>query len=217
MSAAALKAIQPRCSGGAFTAAHRARRTFTTEAMVALRDKGLTRKQAAAVLGVSDDAISARCRSDGVVWSQPSGLARYDDATFRRLWSCLSISSDEIGASVGVTGAAVRWRAKTLGLPTRVKNRRRKHDPELLREMWESGVRCADIARHFKMAHGACASVAARNLGLPPRVRGASGFRNGGWAENITLEQFMETRIARALAKVAAVEQQALHRLRGCK
>lgn len=196
---------------------HSARRKFSTEAMVALRDKGLTRKQAADELGVTGDAISARCRADGVVWSQPSGLARYDDATFARLWSCLSISTDEIGASVGVTGAAVRWRGKQMGLPTREKNRRRKYDPKLLREMWAEGVRCADIARYFKMSHGACASIAARNLGLPPRVRGASGFRNGGWAENITLEQFMEARIARALAQLTEVEQQAARRSRGGK
>ena len=190
----------------AFTEAHRARRKFTTEAMLALRDEGLTRQQAAARLGVTDCAIHVRCKAEGIVWAPRSGLARYDDATFSRLWSCLDITTDEIAASAGVTRQAVTYRAQRLGLPSRAKNRRRKHDPALLTEMWHAGVRCADIARHFGMSHSSCASTASRKLGLPLRERGASGYRNGGWAANITLEQFMEERMARALARAAQAE-----------
>lgn len=193
----------------AFTEAHRKRRKFTTEAMLALRDEGLSMQQAAARLGVSDAAIGVRCRTEGIVWAPPKGLARYDDATFARLWGCLEITRDEIAASVGVSPQAVQWRAKQMGLPSREKNRRRKYDPALFEEMWRAGVRCADIARHFGMAHGACVSTAARNRGLPKRVRGASGFRNGGWAANITLEAFLEARMARALEQAAQAEREA--------
>ena len=193
----------------AFTEAHRARRKFTTAAMLALRDEGLTRQQAAAHLGVSDSAVGVRCKAEGIVWAPPKGLARYDDPTFARLWSCLDISRDEIARSAGVSPQAVTWRARQLGLPSRARGRRRKHDPALLTEMWNAGVRCADIARYFGMVGHASVSTAARKLGLPPRVRGASGFRNGGWTTNITLEEFMEARMARALERVAQAERDA--------
>lgn len=179
----------------AFQAAHRARRRFATIDMLALRDSGLAPKEAAARLGVTRAAIYARCRAEGIVWGAVAGLARYDDETFKRLWLCLTIGTEEIAQSVGVTRQAVTYRAKRMGLPLRTKNRLRKARPEELAAMWRAGVRCADIARHFGMAHGACVSTAARHLGLPPRVRGAAGFRNGGWAENITLEQYLEEQL----------------------
>lgn len=180
----------------AFIDAHRKRRHFTTDELLELRERGLTRKQAAERLGVTSAAVYARCRAEGIDWPVRVGLARYDDETFKRLWSCLTIGTDEIAASAGVTRAAVCYRARMLGLPSRKKNRRRKAEPKLLEEMWLAGVRCADIARHFKMSHGACVSTAARKLGLPPRNRGSAGFRNGGWAKNITIEEFMQLKLA---------------------
>ena len=192
--------------GNVFIQAHRARRRFSSAEMLALRDAGLTKKEAAVQLGVTAPAIYVRCRAEHVVWGAGSGMARYDDATFARLWSCLTITTDEIAASVGVTRQAVGYRAKRMGLPPRSKNRRRKAAPNELAEMWRAGVRCADIARHFGMAHGACVSTAARKLGLPPRVRGAAGFRNGGWARNITLEQYFEDRLRLRLEQHYAKE-----------
>lgn len=188
----------------AFIEAHRKRRKFTTEAMLALRDAGLSQQQAAAELGVSSCAVHVRCKAEGIVWAPPRGLARYDDAMFARLWACLDITREEIARSVGVSPQAVQWRAKRMGLPSREKNRRRKHDPALLAEMWAAGVRSADIARHFGMAHPACVSTAARKAGLAPRERGAAGFRNGGWVAGITLESFFEDRMRRALESDAA-------------
>lgn len=182
----------------AFTEAHRRRRKFSSEEMLALRDNGMTPTDAARELNVHRAAIYARCRQEGHVWpsSTKLGLRRYDDATFKRLWSCLDISIDEIAASADVTRQAVTYRAKRLGLPSRVTNRRRKHEPGLLAEMWNAGVRVADIARHFGFAYHQCVSTAARNMGLPPRERGAAGFKNGGWKKNITLEEFAQIKLA---------------------
>lgn len=191
----------------AFVQAHRARRKFTTEELIELRDQGLSRKQAAERLGVTPAAVCVRCRVEKIDWPEQRGLSRYDDATFARLWSCMQISTEEIANSAGVKRQAVTYRARKLGLPSREKNRRRKAEPKLLEEMWLAGVRSADIARHFKMAHGACASTAARKLGLPPRERGSAGFRNGGWAKNITLEEFLQAKLAeRMKASVARVK-----------
>lgn len=196
----------------AFAVAHRARRRFTTEAMLALRDKGLNVIAAAAVLGVTDDAIHQRCAVEGHAWPAPRGsaLARLPDADFARLWACTRISTDEMAAALGVTRQAVSWRARTMGLPSRAANRRRKADPALLAEMWLAGVSSAEIARHFGMAHHACATTAARLAGLPARIRSSGGTGGrGGWPRTITLDDFWQLRAADRMRLAATAERAA--------
>lgn len=180
------------------------RRRFSTEDVIALMDTGLSRQEAAQRLGVTAWAIALRLRAAGLEWRGAQHRHRFDDATFTRLWTCHTITTDEIAQAAGVTRQAVSARARCLGLPSRDALRRRKMEPALFRDMWLAGVRLRDIARYFNYAHTACASAAARKLGLPRRQRGASGYRNGGWAANITLEQFLEARLADRLREEAA-------------
>ncbi|MGY6704908.1 hypothetical protein [Roseinatronobacter sp.] len=181
-----------------------ARRRFSTQDAIALMEEGLTRQEAARQLGVTAWAIALRFRSEGLEWRGAQHRLRFDDTTFARLWNCHAITTDEIAVAAGVTRQAVSARAHSMGLPSRNALRRRKMEPALFRDMWQAGVRLRDIARYFDYAHTACASAAARKLGLPRRQRGPSGHRNGGWVPTITLEQFLEARLAGRLRAEAA-------------
>ncbi len=135
---------------------------------------------------------------------------RFNRDVFARLWNDHRVPTARIAATMGVTRQAVSWHAHHMGLPSREKLRKRKSDPALLSEMWLAGVRSADIARHFGMAHHSCAVTAAKKLGLPGRKRGPSGWMNGGWESNITLEQFLEAKLGERMAEAARIERGAL-------
>lgn len=188
-------------SHDAFIAAHRARRLFSTQDMLALRDAGLNMSEAARRLGVTDDALRWRCRSEGLEWPlRRSPLARMSDADFRRLWACHRITTEEMAATLKVTRQAVSDRARRLGLPPRAKVRRRFYDPATLTELWNAGVRLADIAAHFGFAHSAAVSTAAGALGLPRRRRARKGGGGGeGWIGQITMDEYREKKLAEAM------------------
>jgi hypothetical protein len=135
---------------------------------------------------------------------------KINEEVFKLLWADLNIKTERIAQAMGVTRQAVQWRAKHMGLPSREKNRAMKHDPKLLAEMWDAGVSSAAIAAHFGMADHTSASQAARKMGLRPRVRGPSGYRNGGWLPTITVEEFTQIRLAKAMAAAARSEQAAM-------
>lgn len=69
------------------------------------------------------------------------------EAEFRRLWSDLSITVDDIGKRLGISQQAVTHRARTRGLPKRPKRGAKPAcDPDHLRRLYDAGVTMDDIA-----------------------------------------------------------------------
>jgi len=187
----------------AWRAAHARRRRFSTEKMIALRDQGLSQSEAARRLGVTQKAVAARLKKEGLTWPA-SRLSALDDATFARFWACHEITTQELADWLGVTRNAVSWRARQAGLPSRKHVRRRKADDATLRDMWMAGVSSADIARHFGYAGRSCVSRRARMLGLPSRVRRRGTGGVNGWDGTIPMWQYLEARIGERMAAEAS-------------
>lgn len=122
--------------------------------------------------------------------------------TLEPLWSRLDIPTERIAAALGVTRQGLSWKAKTLGLPPRTLNRapQKKLDDELFARMWMAGVSSTDMARHFGYAGRGALSKRRVLLGLPGRTRKRGCRKHGGWAETISLTQFLEMEMAEKLA-----------------
>lgn len=133
--------------------------------------------------------------------STPGALANIDKDAFARLWARHHISTETIAVSLGVSRQAVSQLAARLDLPPRVGNRapQKKSSDDLFRRMWLAGVPIAEIAQHFGYAHRSCVSTRRRKIGLPARVKGPSGCRNGGWVKGMSLTEFLEEEMARAM------------------
>lgn len=100
----------------AFCAAHRARRRFSTEDLLALVPLKISKSEAARRLGVTESAVSHRLRVEGIDWPR---RRRMDDATFARLWAA-GISIAEIARHFGYAHRSSVWQVvRRLGLPAR--------------------------------------------------------------------------------------------------
>ena len=179
----------------------RAKRRFSTEEVLALRDEGLTIGEAAARLGVTRSAVEFRLKREGLSW--PRREPRVDDALFARFWACHEISTEELARWLGVTRQAVSWRARQLGLPSRKHVRRRKARDEELVKLWEAGVCTSEIAAYFGYASRSCVSRRARELGLPARRRTPGVAGRNGWDGTITMLEFWEERLAQRMREEA--------------
>lgn len=176
----------------------RAKRRFSTEEALALRDEGLTIGEAAARLGVTRSAVEFRLKREGLSWPRQR-VPRVDDELFARFWACHEISTEELARWLGVTRQAVSWRARQLALPSRKHVRRRKARDEELIELWQAGVSTSEIAAHFGYASRSCVSKRARDLGLPARRRTPGVEGRNGWDGTITMVEFWEERLAQRM------------------
>ncbi len=183
----------------AFIAAHRRRRRFGTDELVALMAEGITQSEAARRLGVTQRSVARRLEVEGLTW--PKVKREVDAETFARLWNCHRISTDEIAQWLGMTRQGVSWRARAMGLPSRVKVRRKLTRDAELRELWMAGVSTRDIAAHFGMAERSCASRAARLAGLPGRTRGNGDGKRGGWVGTISMDDFLQMKLAERMKR----------------
>lgn len=184
----------------AFCAAHRARRRFSTEDLLALVPLKISKSEAARRLGVTESAVSHRLRIEGIDWPR---RRRMDDATFARLWACTSIGTAEIAAALGVTRQAVSWRARAMGLPARTRLRRKLSDDAEFRRLWAAGISIAEIARHFGYAHRSSVWQVVRRLGLPARQRASGAGTHAGWIGTISMAAYLDACLARAMTAEA--------------
>ncbi len=180
----------------AFIAAHRRRRKFTTEQMMALKAEGLTQKEAARRLGVTQSAIALRLARDGLFWCQPE--RKVDNATFSRLWRCHSITTEEIATWMGVTRQAVSDRARRSGLPSRVNVRRKLIRETELRDLWMAGVALKDIAAYFGCASTSSVTRAALAAGLPERPLGS--------VSQTSMDEYREMKLGERMLAASRVE-----------
>ena len=125
--------------------------------------------------------------------------------TLEPLWARREIPIARMASALGVTAAGLSWKAKSLGLPSRAGNQRprQKVDSDLFRRMWLAGVSSVEMAAAFGYSHPSGVTTRRRLMGLPPRTRGKSGKNNGGWCAHITIDQFYEAEVARAMHAAA--------------
>lgn len=187
----------------AFIEAHRRRRRFSTEDLVALMSEGITQSEAAQRLGVTQGAVAARLAVDGIAWPAPTGKREIDAATFARMWRCERIGTEEIARFLGVTRQAVSLRAHNMGLPSRKHVRAKRWREAELRELWLAGVSTREIAAHFGLGAPSCVSRAVTLMGLPRRVRGKGGKTHAGWVGTMSMEEYQQVRLGRAMLRAA--------------
>lgn len=121
------------------------------------------------------------------------------------IWCDTRITTEEIALPLGVSVSGVCYRAKALGLPYprpvrgRPKTGRDK-DAEF-RRMWLAGVKMDEIAKAFSTSKNYVGQKRIR-MGLPPRRAKAGAGGYGGFG-SITLQEYRETLIAKAMARGA--------------
>lgn len=162
------------------------------------------------VKGIRVEAIASVMRVTApVIWRRSEALGIYDQRPRRRvvkvsrpafaaLWADRSLTLADIGKRIGgLHPVNVGELGKRLGLPKRIggPKPRLNFGPEFV-AMWRAGVKSRDMARYYGCSQPRISrEVVAR--GLDPRLPQAG--RTG-----MTLGQFLETEIARAMARSAA-------------
>lgn len=130
---------------------------------------------------------------------------RISSAEFAALWADHSITRAEIGRRVNLCEKAVTKRAVALGLPLRGQGSKKPSlkpaDEPLFRDLWRAGVSAAEIAERFGFKYRTVANTCAR-LKLPKRPPGQR--------PKMTMAQYRETLLGRAMARAAAIEQGAI-------
>lgn len=131
-------------------------------------------------------------------------LIRATNTDIRRVWLDSELTLVQAAAAVGMSKDALQGRAAALGLGHRRMGRReaiRPHQEAEFRRMWAAGVGARIIGTAFGCSYCAVINTATR-LGLP--------MRGAGYRPKMTLGQFRETELGRAMRVHAALENQAL-------
>ena len=119
-------------------------------------------------------------------------------ATLRAMWADDDLTVDEIGARLGISGCSVRRLAYQAKFPPKRQGRPPANLPPIFDAMWRDGVDSSQIAAHFGVALSTVWEAAkARNL--PARHRGQRA--------KMTVPQFFEAELARAMAQTAEAER----------
>lgn len=139
-------------------------------------DPDLTRKKAAAELGVTVNLLTKRARRLGLpmreqIHKQADKVIVTDDEV-RAIWERADLSREEQAHAVGINVASLRERAKKLALPMRRQVRDRRIPVELIRRAWLdpnlTGQQAADRVGLTRTN----LQLRAKALGLPPRKAG---------------------------------------------
>lgn len=134
----------------------------------------LTRKQGAAHLGLTVNAMTKRARRLGLPMREPvhERQATVTDAQVRKIWARDDLSRAEQARAVGITAGALRERANKLKLPMRRLVKDRRIPVSRIREVWMNphltGQQAADIVGLTRVN----LQLRAKALGLPPRKQG---------------------------------------------
>ena len=130
--------------------------------------------------------------------TKPKGTLRYSLSEFRALWTDRKLSSGEIGQRIGFCQTRACKLAKSMNLPAKRRGGPSKVDDDVLRVLWDAELSSSEIGLHFHCDKVAVLRAADR-LGLAKRNR---GFRPA-----MTLAQYRDTLLAKAMACDAAAEQ----------
>lgn len=137
-----------------------------------------------------------QCKVDRKV---AQGLVQpFTPAAFRRAWADPRLSAEDVGRRFGLGLHAAHWRAKALELPRKSPGNFSTISRDEFTAMWLAGVSGAEMATHFGVNDSNIAR-AAKRFDLPGRRRGAR--------RKMTLAQYHETLLAKAMAETARLEQ----------
>lgn len=128
-------------------------------------------------------------------------------AVIRAVWLDSSLTAKQAGEKIGMSRNSLSKRAKALGLPKRRVGHPARLEGPVFIAMWNAGCSSHAIAQHFK-CHRLSVCQAARRLreaGEPIIPRSAGGNRPG-----MTLAQFKEMLLSKAMARAAVAEQSAI-------
>lgn len=139
-------------------------------------DPHLTRKEAAASLGISVNALTKRARKQGLpmreqVDKRADKMIVTDDRV-RELWGRDDLSRAEQARLAGIAVNSLRERARKLGLSMRAESSDRRIPASRIREVWMdpelTGQQAADLVGLTR----ANLWLRAKSMGLPPRKQG---------------------------------------------
>jgi len=168
----------------------------------------LTLAQIGAALGTSANSVSRQSDKLGLPMRYADHYKKISRATLRDLYEVKNLPGEDIAAALGVAVDTVWRKAKAFGLRRPAVNNYRTHIvwPAEFDQMWLDNVLMADIfaAAKTELVDHRIVAKEAKRRGLPSRQRG--GAR---WAA-ITIEQWQQIRLARAMAKAARIEQAAM-------
>lgn len=111
------------------------------------------------------------------------------------------IPTERIAAALGVSRQAVSYKANKLGLPSRAKVRKQYCDDATFKRLWDAGVCTTAIAKPFGYSHRQAVGHRRVVLGLTPRTRSRNGKTVRGWAQTISMAQYVEQKLANAMAR----------------
>ena len=135
----------------------------------------------------------------------PYGLQHITREVLAPVWNRRDIPAERISAMLGVSRQGLSYKAKSLGLPSRAGNYEplKKADDAVFARMWNAGVKADEIAGALGYKSRSAVDDRRRRMGLPARSRSDGGGARGGWAETITLSQFHEMELGRAMQAAA--------------
>lgn len=166
----------------------------------------LTQAQIGAALGIRPANVGRQASWLGLPSRYADHYKPVSAARMRRLYEVENLSLEAIAAQIGCDPQTVWRKAKNLGLrrPTTNNYARRIKWPADFNQMWRAGVLIADImqAAVTEQVDVRCVSREARRRGLPPRNKGAR------W-KAITMDEYRQINLAKAMAKTARIEQAA--------
>jgi predicted DNA-binding transcriptional regulator AlpA len=134
------------------------------------------------------DAKSVNCSTSTTV----------SEAKFRALWLDPNLGRKEVMAATGMCKSTVWLWAKRLNLPRKRMGRTEVANQDQLRALWLAGIGIAEIAGFFSASESTIFK-ATRRMALPSR--------RPGTRPEMTLAQFRDTLLAKAMARDAAAEQ----------
>ncbi len=188
--------------------------------LIRLYARGRPRKQIAARLGRSIDAVDARRRTLGYQARAPRRAWHPREDELLQGARTAGIPTTEVAPRLGRSVEAVRLRQRQLGLSRPAARPYDADDDETLRERWNGGAELAQLAPELGRSLGAL-RLRARQLGLsspPPRRRwrpADNRLLREGYADGLTCAAIAATllpeRTPRAIAARAALLGLAVH------
>lgn len=129
---------------------------------------------------------------------------RVSRAEFTRQWLA-GETAEAMALHFGCCTKTITNKAKAFKLPMRTGGPGRKHDYSLICRLYADGVLVGDIARAAGLPHPAHVTRAVQMMGQPRRTKSEAVKRQ--W---LTLDQWHEAQMARAMAQDARAEQAAM-------
>jgi hypothetical protein len=133
----------------------------------------------------------------------PKGV-RVSINALRTAWQTDAQTSEEIAAQFGMSRRQLSNIARDHEFPPKKrKHARQRHSIDQIKPLWLAGVSCADIAAHLGTTRRSVNGMANRH-GLPRR--------GANWKPILTLDEYLQDQLARAMSHVAARENDILAR-----